>query len=340
MKEMSSALEEAKADISALWAIQYLIDKGALPKSLERPLYTTFLASCFRSIRFGINEAHGKGIAIQLNYLLDQGGFAVRPNGTFTVNPAKVKDGVAALTREIMTMQALGDYAKAKALAEKLGVVRPPVQKADRGPDRHRADLHDRAAVDERHGASRARRAGSASFSSLGGDHFDQRRSKAGERSKASIERRDDSMSAARESQQVRVIELFVSLQRCRQILEGVAHVGIVGPELMRRLSAAHVEQRQRFGRRQRVGRDGGIGNGPEKTELGQRGCGPLRVQPSGGPSVGGRMVLMIWPVQRRQHIDVEQRGLHGNSSSTRSTSAAVTVGDPLGSRTTAKPLR
>jgi Peptidase family M49 len=130
MKEASSALEEAKADISSLFAIQYLIDKGVLPAALERPLYTTFLASAFRSIRFGVNEAHGRGIAVQLNYLLDQGGFEVRGDGTFGVNRAKIKEGVAALTREIMTIQALGDYAKAKALAERLGVVRPPVQKA------------------------------------------------------------------------------------------------------------------------------------------------------------------------------------------------------------------
>ena len=130
MKEASSALEEAKADISSLFAIQYLIDKGVLPASLERPLYTTFLASAFRSIRFGINEAHGRGIAVQLNYLLDQGGFEVRADGTFGVNRAKIKEGVTALTREIMTMQAQGDYAKAKELAERLGVVRPPVQKA------------------------------------------------------------------------------------------------------------------------------------------------------------------------------------------------------------------
>ena len=53
-------LEEAKADISSLFAIQYLIDKGVLPKSLEQSLYTTFLASTFRSIRFGVNEAHGR----------------------------------------------------------------------------------------------------------------------------------------------------------------------------------------------------------------------------------------------------------------------------------------
>jgi hypothetical protein len=130
LKETYSALEEAKADISALFAIQHMIDKGAMPKSLEASLYTTYLASAFRSIRFGVNEAHGKGIAIQLNYLLDQRGFTVKPDGTFAVNPDRVKEGVAGLTREIMTIQAEGDYTKAKALGDRLGVVRPEVKAA------------------------------------------------------------------------------------------------------------------------------------------------------------------------------------------------------------------
>jgi hypothetical protein len=130
LKESYSFLEEAKADISALFAIQHMIDKGVLPKSFERSLYTTYLASAFRAIRFGVNEAHGKGIAVQLNYLLDQGGFAARPNGTFAVDRAKITDGVTALTHEIMTIQAEGDYTKAKALGERLGMVRPVVQKA------------------------------------------------------------------------------------------------------------------------------------------------------------------------------------------------------------------
>jgi hypothetical protein len=130
MKEASSYLEEAKADISGLFALQHLIDKGVLPRSMEQTMYTTFLASCFRSIRFGVNEAHGKGVAIQLNYLLDQGGFVVKDDGTFGVNAEKIKDGVTALTRDIMTMQAEGDYAKAKELGDRLGVVRPPVKAA------------------------------------------------------------------------------------------------------------------------------------------------------------------------------------------------------------------
>jgi hypothetical protein len=130
MKEASSYLEEAKADISGLFALQYLVDKGVVDKSIENTMYTTFLASCFRSIRFGINEAHGRGIAIQLNYLLDQGGFVVGADGTFAVDAARIREGVIALTREIMTIQAEGDYARAKALGEKLGVVRPPVAAA------------------------------------------------------------------------------------------------------------------------------------------------------------------------------------------------------------------
>ncbi len=129
LKETYSAIEEAKADISGLFAIQHMIDKGVMPKALEASLYTTYLASAFRSIRFGVNEAHGRGIAIQLNYLLDQRGFVVNGDGTFAVNTDRVKEGVAGLTRDIMTIQAEGNYAAAKALGETMGVVRPPVQK-------------------------------------------------------------------------------------------------------------------------------------------------------------------------------------------------------------------
>jgi hypothetical protein len=129
LKETYSAIEEAKADISGMFALQFLIDKGVLDKQLERTMYKTFLASAFRSIRFGVTEAHGRGIAIQLNYLLDYGALTVNRDGTLAVNPAKVKEGVIALTREIMTMQAEGGYTKAKDMITKLGVVRPEIQR-------------------------------------------------------------------------------------------------------------------------------------------------------------------------------------------------------------------
>ena len=130
MKEAGSALEEAKADIASLFAIQYMIDKGVMPKTLERTLYTTYLTSAFRSIRFGITEAHGKGQAMQLNYLLDAGAFTVRPDGTFAVVPAKIKEGATALTHEFMTIQADGNYEKAKQMQTRLGIIRPEVQRA------------------------------------------------------------------------------------------------------------------------------------------------------------------------------------------------------------------
>jgi hypothetical protein len=129
LKDTYSAIEEAKADVSGLWALRYLADHKLLDPAIARTMYTTFLASAFRSIRFGVNEAHGRGIAVQLNYLLDAGAFKARQDGTFTVDNAKIGDAVTALTTEIMTLQAEGSYAKAKDLIDRLGVVRPEVQK-------------------------------------------------------------------------------------------------------------------------------------------------------------------------------------------------------------------
>jgi peptidase M49-like protein len=125
LKDTYSTIEEAKADISGLFALQFLVDRGQLDRSFERTMYTTFLASAFRSIRFGVNEAHGRGQAIQLNYLLDHGAFTVAADGTFAVDAAKIRDGVTALTREIMTLQAEGSYAKARQMIDTLGTVRP-----------------------------------------------------------------------------------------------------------------------------------------------------------------------------------------------------------------------
>ena len=129
LKDTYSAIEEAKADISGLWALQQLADRKLVDPAIAKTMYTTFLASAFRSIRFGINEAHGRGIAVQLNYLLDAGAFKVMPGGTFAVDDSKIVEAVTALTRDIMTLQAEGSYSKAKALIERLGVVRPNVQR-------------------------------------------------------------------------------------------------------------------------------------------------------------------------------------------------------------------
>src|SRR5499427_5028575 len=129
LKETYSAIEEVKADVSGLWALRYLADRKKLDQAIAKSIYATFIASTFRSIRFGINEAHGRGVAIQLNTFLDAGAVKVRQDGTFSVDQSKIGDAVAALTRDVMTLQAEGSYTKAKDLIDRLGVVRPEVQK-------------------------------------------------------------------------------------------------------------------------------------------------------------------------------------------------------------------
>jgi len=129
LKDQYSALEEAKADISGLWALQQLADKGVVSADVARTMYTTFVASAIRSIRFGFTDAHGKGIALQLNYLLDHGAVAVGADGTLSVVDGKIREAVAGLTHDIMTIQATGDYAGAKALLEKMVNVRPEVKR-------------------------------------------------------------------------------------------------------------------------------------------------------------------------------------------------------------------
>jgi hypothetical protein len=129
LRETYSAVEEAKADISALWAVGHLIDRGVIDAGIGDSLAHTFLASAFRSIRFGVLEAHGRGVAIQLNVLLDAGAVRVAADGTFAVVPDRFRAAVEALTRDIMTLQAAGDRAGAGRLIETLGVVRPEVQR-------------------------------------------------------------------------------------------------------------------------------------------------------------------------------------------------------------------
>jgi hypothetical protein len=115
LKETYSVLEEAKADVSGLFALQYLVDRGKLDPVFGQTMYTTFLASMFRSIRFGINDAHGRGVALQLNYFLDHGGVTIAADGRFAIDPAR-------------TLQAAGDYSGTRQKVERLGVVRPPVR--------------------------------------------------------------------------------------------------------------------------------------------------------------------------------------------------------------------
>jgi len=139
LKELYSAIEEAKADITGLFALQYMMDhakemnlSGVLPSddAAQRQLYTTYLASMFRSLRFGLEDAHGKGMAIQFNYLMDHGAVMQRADQTFALNLEKFKQAVRDLDQDLLTIEAQGDYAAAKKLLDEMGVVRPLMRKA------------------------------------------------------------------------------------------------------------------------------------------------------------------------------------------------------------------
>jgi hypothetical protein len=128
LKELNGPLEEAKADISGLLALQHLMDKGVIDKKQERSMYVTFLASTFRTLRFGLNDAHAKGMTLQVNYLLDHGAIRIDKDGLFSLDLAKTKKAVTGLTHDIMTLQAHGDYAGVKQLLGRMVVIRPEVQ--------------------------------------------------------------------------------------------------------------------------------------------------------------------------------------------------------------------
>jgi hypothetical protein len=139
LKELYSAIEEAKADVTGLFALQYLMtqaDKGAIQAPLphgpdaERQLYTTYLASSFRTLRFGLQDSHAKGMAVQFNYFLDKGAFVANADGTFNVDLSKIKDAVAGLDRVLLTLEATGDYAGTKKLMSEMMVLRPEVKNA------------------------------------------------------------------------------------------------------------------------------------------------------------------------------------------------------------------
>jgi hypothetical protein len=139
LKELYSAIEEAKADITGLFALQYMMEHAkslnltkVLPfdDAAQRQLYTTYLASMFRSLRFGLNDAHGKGMAIQFNFLIDHRAIIQNSDGTYQLDGAKFTQGVRDLDHDLLTIEAQGDYGAAKKLQNELGVIRPSLQKS------------------------------------------------------------------------------------------------------------------------------------------------------------------------------------------------------------------
>lgn len=109
-----SGLEEAKADVAGMFGLQWLMDHGALAKDRAQEYYASYLAGIFRTVRYGIAEAHGRAEMMEFNYLSEQGAIH-RDAGHYAVDYAKIPAAIAKLAHELLEIEATGDRARAEA---------------------------------------------------------------------------------------------------------------------------------------------------------------------------------------------------------------------------------
>lgn len=129
LKETYSTLEECKADILGMYNNIFMIEKNVYNKSFEKEIWCTFLAGTFRSVRFGINEAHGGGNAIIYNYLLENGGFEYDSiSQKVKINFLKIYPSLKELAKIVLLIQAEGNYKSGKKLIEKYRVNSPSLE--------------------------------------------------------------------------------------------------------------------------------------------------------------------------------------------------------------------
>jgi len=131
LKERYSALEEGKADILGLYMVRQLRDRGELKGGRMEDNFVAFLASIFRSVRFGTGDAHGRANIAALNFLEERGAFTRdAASGKYRVDFVKMQDAANALSQAILRFQGDGNYAGVGAFQGKYGVI-TEVQKKD-----------------------------------------------------------------------------------------------------------------------------------------------------------------------------------------------------------------
>jgi len=128
LKEQYSALEEGKADILALFLITQMYEEGMLGERDLMDTYVTFMASIFRSIRFGVASSHGKANMIRFYYFQEMGAFSRDLNGRYSINFEEMQRAMNELSKLILTTQGDGDYELAKKLVEEKGFIREELQ--------------------------------------------------------------------------------------------------------------------------------------------------------------------------------------------------------------------
>jgi hypothetical protein len=130
LKELYSTIEECKADVLGIYNMKFLMDKGVFDKSQEYSMYASYLGGMLRSIRFGINEAHGGGVAIQWNYYFEKGAFYVNDSGKLTFDESKMFPAVTGLAHELLLIEARGDYDGANNLIQRYRQMTPQMKNA------------------------------------------------------------------------------------------------------------------------------------------------------------------------------------------------------------------
>jgi hypothetical protein len=110
---LASALEESKADVVGMFALGWLMDHGALPRSRANEYYASYVAGIFRSVRFGVAEAHGRGEMMEFNYLTERGAITRDAStGRYAVDFAKMPGAIASLAKELLEIEATGDRSR------------------------------------------------------------------------------------------------------------------------------------------------------------------------------------------------------------------------------------
>lgn len=120
LKETYSAIEEAKADILAIFATPYLVKNGVYTEESVKKRYVTYLAGLFRSIRFGVEEAHGKSNICQFNFLREKGAILMEGD-KWKVDFDKFHSAVTQFSAKVLNLEAEGDYDGALEFLEKYG---------------------------------------------------------------------------------------------------------------------------------------------------------------------------------------------------------------------------
>jgi len=129
LQEQASALEEGKADVLGLYMITALHQRREMGERDLKDNYVTFLASIFRSIRFGAASAHGRANVVRFNFFRDMGAFTRdEATGTYRVDFGKTEEAVTALSQRILTFQGDGDYEGVVAFMAEMATVGPELQ--------------------------------------------------------------------------------------------------------------------------------------------------------------------------------------------------------------------